>query len=291
MDKLLIINADDFGLDEEVNLAIIEAHRNGLVRSASLMVNMPGTESAARMARREPSLKVGLHLNISEGLCAAPRRSLGLLVDDEGRFRFDTAEIANSLQRWRCWIDEKPEFIVQFATEIRYQVETFRNLGLSLAHLNAHHYLPLIHSRLYSSYVRLAESLGVPFRGLCEPMLELLRTPTRGLAEIASATRSARVPSPFVSISNLLDATHQRDVSSSQYRSLIEAKLTELASREEVVSVEIIVHPAIPRERPGDVYAWARQLETMLVHSAEFRRRIESLRYSIGDHSSLSTRL
>jgi predicted glycoside hydrolase/deacetylase ChbG (UPF0249 family) len=287
MGKLLIINADDFGLDEDVNCAIIEAHRGGLVRSASLMVNMPAAESAARMARREARLEVGLHINVSEGFCAASHHGFGPFVDSEGRFRFDTGNVAGSIRRWRRWFNSEPELASHFAAEIKCQVERFQNFGLSLAHLNAHHYMPLIHPRLYASYVRVAETLGLPFRGLCEPMLELLGTPIHDMEEMEAVTRGARAPSPFVSISNPLDAADKRDLPPEQHRSLIECKLTELASRPDVASVEVIVHPAELREGLGDSYAWARRLETTLVRSTRFRRTVEGLGYSLGGYSSL----
>ncbi|MDP2726767.1 MAG: ChbG/HpnK family deacetylase, partial [Dehalococcoidia bacterium] len=65
--RWLIINADDLGLSPGVNTGIIEAHRQGVVTSASLMANLPGTAEAAVMARENPELGVGLHLNLTSG--------------------------------------------------------------------------------------------------------------------------------------------------------------------------------------------------------------------------------
>ena len=42
--KYLVVNADDFGVCAGVNRGIVEAHRRGIVSSASLMVEMPGSE-------------------------------------------------------------------------------------------------------------------------------------------------------------------------------------------------------------------------------------------------------
>lgn len=39
MMKLLIVNADDFGLSPGVNYGIIAAHRHGLVTSTTAMMN------------------------------------------------------------------------------------------------------------------------------------------------------------------------------------------------------------------------------------------------------------
>jgi chitin disaccharide deacetylase len=59
--RRLIINADDLGLTDGVNRGIIEAHARGVLMSASLMVDTPGAEAGAAMAREHPALSVGLH--------------------------------------------------------------------------------------------------------------------------------------------------------------------------------------------------------------------------------------
>ncbi len=64
--RLLIVNADDFGLSAAVNRGIIRAHESGIVTSASLMVRQPGAAEAARYARSSPRLGVGLHLDLGE---------------------------------------------------------------------------------------------------------------------------------------------------------------------------------------------------------------------------------
>jgi predicted glycoside hydrolase/deacetylase ChbG (UPF0249 family) len=64
--RLLIVNADDFGLSEGVNRGIVRAHEHGIVTSASLMVRQPAAEKAAAYARGRPGLSVGLHLDLGE---------------------------------------------------------------------------------------------------------------------------------------------------------------------------------------------------------------------------------
>lgn len=62
MQRVLVVNADDFGLSMGVNRGIVRAHEHGIVTSASLMVLRPGAEDAAAYARQRPQLGVGLHL-------------------------------------------------------------------------------------------------------------------------------------------------------------------------------------------------------------------------------------
>ena len=64
------LTADDFGLSESVNEAVEQAHRDGVLTSASLMVAAPAAEDAIARARRLPTLKVGLHLVVIDVLNA-----------------------------------------------------------------------------------------------------------------------------------------------------------------------------------------------------------------------------
>ncbi|MEX2255676.1 MAG: ChbG/HpnK family deacetylase [Acidimicrobiia bacterium] len=59
--RRLIVNADDLGFTAGINRGILEAHEGGIVTSTSLMVDRPGAEEGAEIARRTPSLSVGLH--------------------------------------------------------------------------------------------------------------------------------------------------------------------------------------------------------------------------------------
>ena len=64
--RLLIVNADDFGLSEGVNRGIIEAHERGIVTSASLMVLKEFAPQAAAYSREHDRLSLGLHLDLGE---------------------------------------------------------------------------------------------------------------------------------------------------------------------------------------------------------------------------------
>ncbi len=72
--KQLIVNADDFGLTEQVSRGILDAHHEGIVTSATLMANGGAFENAVAMARREYDLGIGVHLNLTEGIPVYRRR-------------------------------------------------------------------------------------------------------------------------------------------------------------------------------------------------------------------------
>lgn len=64
-EKLCIVNADDFGASTGVNRGVVEALTNGILTSASLMINMPGSAEAIELAQEYPQLSVGLHVNFT----------------------------------------------------------------------------------------------------------------------------------------------------------------------------------------------------------------------------------
>ena len=66
MSKILIVNADDFGLSAGVNRGIVEAAEHGILTSASLMVRQPAAPAAAAYARKHCGISVGLHLDFGE---------------------------------------------------------------------------------------------------------------------------------------------------------------------------------------------------------------------------------
>ena len=65
--KQLVVNADDFGFTPDVNEGILEAHREGILTSTTLMANGAAFDDAVRLARRTPTLDVGCHLVLVSG--------------------------------------------------------------------------------------------------------------------------------------------------------------------------------------------------------------------------------
>src|SRR5512143_2981782 len=84
--RRLIINADDFGRSHSINEAVIRAHREGVLTSASLMVNEPAFDDAVALAKANPRLGVGLHLTLLCGHAALPREKIPGLINERGEF-------------------------------------------------------------------------------------------------------------------------------------------------------------------------------------------------------------
>ncbi len=84
MARNLIVNADDLGWTAGVNRGIAEAHRNGIVTSASLLANGEEFAEAVELARKTRGLGVGVHLNLSDGPPITARETVPSLLNNEG---------------------------------------------------------------------------------------------------------------------------------------------------------------------------------------------------------------
>ena len=62
--RCLIVNGDDFGASGGINRGIVEAHRDGILTSASLLVDGPASAEAAALGRQHAGLSLGLHLEL-----------------------------------------------------------------------------------------------------------------------------------------------------------------------------------------------------------------------------------
>jgi hopanoid biosynthesis associated protein HpnK len=142
--KRLIVNADDFGCSRAVNQAVIKAHREGILTTASLMVNGAASEEAAALAREHPQLGVGLHLTLLGGRSALKPTDIPRLVD--ARYRFSPRPVWTGLRYFFL-----PGLRSQLRREISAQFAKFRLTGLRLDHVNGHlniHLHPTIFSLL-----------------------------------------------------------------------------------------------------------------------------------------------
>ena len=87
--KYLIVNADDFGRSHSINQAVIRAHRDGVLTTASLMVNGETFDEAVELARQHPKLGIGLHLTLVCGRASLPREKIPGLINEKGEFSND----------------------------------------------------------------------------------------------------------------------------------------------------------------------------------------------------------
>jgi hopanoid biosynthesis associated protein HpnK len=173
--RQLIVTADDFGLAVAVNEAIEQAHRQGILTTASLMVGAAAAADAVERARQLPALRVGLHVVLVQGRPVLPPEQVPDLVGERGEF---TDRLVRAGFSWFF----RPAVRRQLAAEIRAQYEAFHATGLPLDHVNAHNHMHL-HPTLLALIVATGREFGLrAVRVPYEPPLASFRAAGRGLA-------------------------------------------------------------------------------------------------------------
>ncbi|HTV91611.1 MAG TPA: hopanoid biosynthesis-associated protein HpnK [Verrucomicrobiae bacterium] len=153
MTKQLIVSADDYGLSAEVNEAVERAHRDGILRAASLMVAAPAAQDAIRRARALPTLRVGLHVVVVNGRPLLPPDRVRPLVDDDGNFPTDLAAAGI-----RYFFDPRARRALE--AEIRAQFDAFARTGLPLDHVNAQNHMH-VHPTVLGIIIKVGAAYGM----------------------------------------------------------------------------------------------------------------------------------
>jgi len=138
---VLIINADDWGIDSETTDRIFECVRLGSVSSASAMVFMADSQRAADLAR-EYGVDVGLHLNVTAPF-TSPRIPAELMQHQQVLMRFlRGSRFAKTLFH--------PALHGSFKYVVAAQLEEFRRLlGVEPKHIDGHHHMHLCANILF----------------------------------------------------------------------------------------------------------------------------------------------
>ena len=154
MDRRIIINADDFGLCDGVNKAVAQAHSDGVLTSATIMVNMPAAGKAVEIAKKLPTLGVGVHLNLTEGRPISKDTCIDRLLDADGQFA--KSPIMLSLL---SLVGHKIREAIR--TELSAQIQWVIDHGLKPTHLDSHKHIHAFPA-LFSVVCQLAGRFGIP---------------------------------------------------------------------------------------------------------------------------------
>lgn len=226
----LIVNADDLGLTEGHNQAIVAAHLEGILTSASLMAGGAAFEDAVERVRSLPRLGIGVHLTLLESRPVLPPEAVPGLVDQDGVFGLDYVRLFVKLSRRQ--ID-----LQQVGREWRAQVEKVMASGLSVTHIDSHKHIHM-HPCLLPLALRLVQEYGLKGMRLSCPLniARGLKPAVLGLLALWARQRAARenVRTPDVLLG--LEASGQ----------MTEARLLALLARPWTGTRELMVHPAYP---------------------------------------------
>lgn len=237
--KRLIVNADDFGRTAGVNRGILQAHRAGIVTSATLMVTQPAATEAPALARENPELGIGLHVALTGGLPCLPPSQIPSLVDDAGRLPAKPDGLSGA----------DPQQVV---AEARAQILRFRELiGAFPTHLDSHHHAHALPAVL-EAFLTLSWETGLPVRSISP--------------EMRARFRRERVPTP----DHFIEAFYDQDATLEN--------LIRLLSQLEFGVTELMCHPAIVDDalKSGSSYAEPRGRELSILTHGEVRQALQA---------------
>jgi hopanoid biosynthesis associated protein HpnK len=132
--RRLIVNADDFGLTQGVNRAIVESHYHGIVTSSTLMANGRAFEDAVAQAKSASPLSVGCHVALVDGVPILDRKQISTLVDKaagDGHFYESLTNFALRAVAGR--IDGG-----EIEAEVTAQIRKLQAAGVVVSHLDTH---------------------------------------------------------------------------------------------------------------------------------------------------------
>lgn len=169
--RLLIINADDFGMCHAVNDAIFRSLKDGVVSSTTLMVPCPWALHAMHLLAENPDIPFGVHLTVISEYPyyrwgpLTPREKVSSLIDETGSFY--------SFERM-------PEFLAQvkldeLEVEFRAQIETVLAAKLQPTHLDWHCLRGAGSAAAFELMLVLAKEYGLAMRVVGRPWIKAVQ--------------------------------------------------------------------------------------------------------------------
>jgi predicted glycoside hydrolase/deacetylase ChbG (UPF0249 family) len=203
--RVVIFNADDFGMSEEIDRGILEAHDRGVVTSASLMVDEAHTAAAVEQARQRPALSLGIHV----------------AFDHRGR-RFVNDQDLKAVRR-----------------EVGRQLDTFVRLtGRPPTHIDSHHHVHRVFNVAHV-FLEAADRSGVPLRGFSDVFYVggFYGQPEFGKTDLSRITLGA--------LTSILEALPSGVSEVSCHPGHLEHRTDAFYNREREVELQVLVDPRL----------------------------------------------
>lgn len=169
--RLLILNADDFGMCHAENEATVWAIKQGLASSCTLMMPCPWALHGVRLLEENPDIPFGVHLTaVSEYSYyrwgpLTPAHRAPSLVDEAGYF-YGEDRIPHFLKQ----VD-----LAELETEFKAQIEAVLAAGLKPTHLDSHCHIHTRREDIFDMTVNLSHQYGLAVRVSTGPLITKLQ--------------------------------------------------------------------------------------------------------------------
>lgn len=150
--KNLLITADDFGMCEWVDRAILDLAKVGMVTTTNVITNMETFHNARVLMEAFPEFSVGIHWNVTTGNPLSIPSEIPSLVDDNGTFH--SGDLF-----WKRMTEGKIN-IGELKKELMLQYETFREICGAAAYWNVHENV-VLHRKAYRVFADTARELNI----------------------------------------------------------------------------------------------------------------------------------
>jgi chitin disaccharide deacetylase len=157
-DRLLIVNADDFGLNTNVNRAVAELFGVLRITSTTVIVSAAGYQDALTLYRQQPGFSCGVHLSLTSDYTDDGSRpvstpaSIPSLIGSNNRFHPDRAEFFEHALPEEAYCEAKA------------QIEQARTDGVDVTHIDSHEGALQLRPEFAEIYVQLAAEFRLPVR-------------------------------------------------------------------------------------------------------------------------------
>jgi predicted glycoside hydrolase/deacetylase ChbG (UPF0249 family) len=226
----VIVNADDFGLHPAVNEAVSRGHTDGLITSASLMTLGSACEDAVRLARRLPTLDLGLHFCLV-GVRGLPA-GLGPFAIACLRGQFPSSRIAGELRR---------------------QLTFAQGTGLSISHIDAHQHLHAL-PWVMRIVCRMAAEYDIPGIRLPLDGPAFTAIPTGRRVQVAALRTASRMSRRYLLAAGRRTTDHFAGMAVSGH--LTPETLMTYLRQAQPGTTEIVCHPGADNKILGSLYDW-----------------------------------
>lgn len=277
--KLLIINADDYGIAPSVSQGILQAYEQQAVSSTTIMSNLATDEEMYQL--RASGLPFGVHVNLTAGkplTSGAPKS----LVNDQGalvsvkiwdRDRSRRFRITKLLLGWiwagSFWCRVSAGSITSaerrwLKEEMQAQIDRVTLVAGRPSHLDSHHHIHR-HPVIFEVFVECARATNIGLRPMEQWQAEAMRK------------QGVRCPDAITRL-----PVRKAPGSMAHFKAVL--------NREKITSLEVICHPGHASDilRGRDTLVAKREVELALLVSPDVRKMIGESGYTLGHYGQLA---